>query len=96
MPKKKTYPYRIAAPKSLNPMKEMSWCLKHHIKVGIEPEGRKVGQYWEMTGKYQVVVSQGDRNKGSGFIYTKDDVMEGYYEAYRKTYELNYGKEREV
>jgi len=82
--------------KSANPMKEMSWCLKHHIKVGAEPEGIKKGQYWEMTGRYQIVVSQGDRKKGSGFIYNKDNLMDGIYDAYRKTYEINYGKERKV
>ena len=96
MPKKRTYPYRISMPNTSNPLKEMSWCLKHHIKVNTEPEGKKVGGYWEMTGKYQIVVSQGDRNKGSGFIYDKDNVMDAVYEAYRKLYELNYGKEREV
>lgn len=96
MPKKKTYPYRIAMAKSMNPMKEMSWCLKHHIKIGAEPEGKKVNGYWEMTGRYQIIVSQGERSKPSGFIYDKDNLMDGIYDAYRKTYELNYGKEREV
>lgn len=96
MPKKRESLYKLAMPTSPNPMKEMSWCLRHHIRVTVEPEGKKVGSYWEVTGRYQIVVSQGDRNKGSGFIYTKDNVMDGVYDAYRKTYELNYGKEREV
>ena len=94
MPKKKVSPYRLGDPTTPNPMKEMSWCFRNHIIISIEPEGRKLGKYWEMTGRYQLVARQGNRNKPSGFIFDKDNVMDALYDAYRKTYQINYGKER--
>lgn len=96
MAKKKTSPYRLGSPKTDNPMKEMSWCLKNHIKVNVDPEAVKEGRNYKMTGRYQIIVSQGNRKKGSGYIYDKDNVTDAVFDAYRKTYQLNYGKETEI
>jgi hypothetical protein len=95
MPKIKTNPYRLGSPKTANPMKEMSWCFSRHIKVNIEPEAIKEGRDWKMTFMYQLVVTQGDRKSESGYIYTRDNVMDAMYDAYRKIYQMNYGKTTE-
>lgn len=95
MAKKKSYPYRLGQPKTLNPMKEMSWCLSRHIKVNIEPEAVKTAKGWDTTGRYQLVMSQGNKISKSGYLFNKENVVDAVYDAYRKTYELNYGKETE-
>jgi hypothetical protein len=94
--KKKKSPYQLGSPSIPNPMKEMSWCFKNHIKVNVDPEAEFNGSYWKMTGRYQIVISQGNRSKASGFIYNKDNVMDAVFDAYIKTYNLNYGKEKQV
>ena len=96
MAKKKQSPFRLGTPKTDNPMKEMSWCLKNHIKVNVEPEAKKEGRSWKMTGRYQIIISQGNRSSESGFIYDKNNVTDAVFDAYRKTYQINNGKKTEV
>ena len=93
--KVKKSPYRLGTPKSSNPMVEMSWCFSRGIKVNVEPEAEKIGREYKMTGRYQIVVSQGERSSASGFMYDKDNVMDAVFDAYRKTYQMNYGKRKE-
>ena len=87
--------YQLGSPKTSSPMKEMSWCFSRGIKVNVEPEAEKIGREYKMTGRYQIIVSQGERSSGSGFIYDKDNVTDAVFDAYRKTYEMNYGKRKE-
>lgn len=95
MPKKKSYPYRLGHPKSMNPMKEMSWCIENHITVSCKIQGFKVGSQWEMGDKYCLTIRQANNYKESEYKYTKEDVVDAIYDAYRYIYERNYGKERE-
>lgn len=92
MVKKKREPYRLGTPKTDNPMVEMSWCLKNHIKVNVDPEATYDGREYKMTGRYQIVISQGNRKSESGFIYNKDNVTDAVFDAYRQTYKMNHGK----
>lgn len=95
MPKKKTYPYRIAPAKAPNPLKEMSWCFSKFIYISCQIQGFKVGDRWEMGDKYKLTVRQGTRYSETDYIYTKDNVMDALYEAYIKTYNSNNGKATE-
>ena len=92
MPKKKSYPYRLAHPKSPNPMKEMSWCHSRHIYVSCKIEGWKSGGQWEMGKHYCITVRNGEQYKESEYIYTKDDIVDAIYDTYRYIYNKNYGK----
>lgn len=93
MPKKKTYPYRLSAPKTSNPLKEMSWCVEKHIYVSCKIQGFKVGSQWEMGNLYCLTVKQGNKYKESEYKYTKDDIVDAIYDTYRYIYNKNYGKE---
>lgn len=93
MPNKKNNPYRLKEASTPNPLKEMSWCINNNIIINTEPEGKKVGKYWETTGMYRLVARQGSRERATPYEYTKDTVMDALYEAYRKTYAINHGKE---
>jgi len=95
MPKVKKSPFQLGSPKTDSPMKEMSWCFSRHIKINVEPEAIKEGNEWKMTMRYQLVVNQGNRKRESGYIYTKDNVMDALFDAYRKIYQMNYGKKKE-
>lgn len=95
MPKKKISPFLLGSPKTDNPIKEMSWCLAHHIKVNIEPEAVKEDGYWKMTMRYQIVVSQGNRKNYSGYIFNKDNVTDAVFDAYRNIYQRNHAKKKE-
>lgn len=95
MPKKKSYPYRLAYPKTPNPMKEMSWCEEKHIQVSCKIEGKKVGWQWEMGKYYCITIRIGDTYRESEYIYNKDNVVDAIYDTYREIYNRNYGKERE-
>lgn len=92
MPKKKSYPYRLAHPKTANPMKEMSWCHSKHFYVSCEIQGFKVGSQWEMGNLYCLTIRSGDNIRKSEYIYTKDDVVDAIYDTYRYLYKHNYGK----
>lgn len=94
MPKKKTYPYRLAHPKTPVPMKEMSWAETRHIRISCQIQGFKNGGQWEQGNKYKLTVMQGDRYSETGYDYTKDDVVDAIYDAYRKLYNMNNGKKR--
>lgn len=94
MPKKKSYPYRLAYPKTPNPMKEMSWCFTQHMYVSCKIQGFKVGSQWEMGDKYTLTIRNGTHFRESGYIYTKDNVVDAIYETYRELYKRNYGKKR--
>lgn len=91
--KVKVSPFKLGSPKTPSPMKEMSWCLSKHIKVNIDPETYidEKGHH-RMTMRYQVIVSQGNRTHKSGYIYTKDNVTDAVFDAYRRVYNKNYGK----
>lgn len=95
MPKKKDKPFALGHPKTSNPMKEMSWAETRHIRISCEIEALKVGKYWEMGNKYKLTIRQGDRYKDTGYDYTKDNVVDAIYEAYRELYRMNYGKRQE-
>jgi len=95
VPKKKSYPYRLKAPKTDNPMKEMSWCEEKHIYVSCKIEGKKLGGQWEMGKYYCLTIRQGDQYRESEYKYTKEDVVDAIYDAYRFIYQKNYGKETE-
>ena len=94
MPKKKSYPYRLAHPKTDNPLKEMSWCIAKHIYVSCEIQGFKVGSQWEMGDKYCLTIKHGKNKRKSEYTYTKEDVVDAIYDTYREIYNRNYGKER--
>ena len=95
MPKIKKNPFQLGSPKTANPMKEMSWCLEHHIRVVIDPEAiQQPNGEWKQTSRYQVSIHQGDRIRESGYIYSKDDVQDAVLEAYRQIYNMNYGKKK--
>jgi hypothetical protein len=96
MPKKKSYPYRLGSPKTPNPLKEMSWCIKRHIYVSCKIQAFKVGQYWEMGNKYCLTIRQGEKYKESEYIYTKENITDAIFDTYRETYRINYGKKKEV
>lgn len=96
MPKSKKSPFQLGSPKTDNPMEEMSWCLEHHIRVNIDPEAiQEPNGQWKQTNRYQVSIHQGDRIRESGYIYSKDDVQDAVFEAYRQIYKINYGKKKE-
>jgi hypothetical protein len=94
MPKKKSYPYRIGFPKTDNPLKEMSWCIDQHIYVSCKIQGFKVGSQWEMGDKYCVTVRQGSGYKETEYIFTKDDVVDAIYDAYRHIYKRNNNEDK--
>lgn len=92
-PKKKE---GFGSPKTPNPDKEMSWCFTKHIYVTVEPEAVMEGRYWKQTGRYAIKIRQGKKERISEFDYTKDTIVDAINDAYRKLYELNYGKETKV
>lgn len=94
MPKKKSYPYRLGHPKTPNPLKEMSWAETRHIRISCQIKGFKNGGQWEQGNKYKLTVMQGDRYSETGYDYTKDDVVDAIYDAYRKLYNMNNGKKK--
>jgi len=96
MAKVKKEPYRLGTPKTDNPMKEMSWCFKNHIKVNVDPEAIYENGGYKMTGRYQIIISQGSRKSASGYIYNKDNVTDAVFDAYRETYKMNNGKEKQI
>ena len=93
MPKKQSYPYRLGSPKTANPLKEMSWCINSHIYVSCKIQGIQVGRQWEMGDRYCLTILNGGKYKESEYIYTKDDVVDAIYDAYRHIYKRLYGKE---
>jgi hypothetical protein len=95
VPKKKSYPYRLSHPKTDNPMKEMSWCHSRHIYVSCKIEGWKSGGQWEMGKMYCITVRQGEKYKETEYKFTKEDVVDAIYDAYRHLYNKNYGKTKE-
>lgn len=94
MPKKKSYPYRLKHPKTSNPMVEMSWCHGKHIYVSCKIEGKQIGGQWEMGKLYCLTIRNGNQYRESEYKYTKEDVVDAIYDAYREIYNRNYGKER--
>ena len=94
MPKKKFNPYALKYPRTPNPMKEMSWCIENKMYVSCDIEAFKVGNYWEMGKMYRLTIRNGKHFRESGYIYTKDDVVDAIYETYRELYKRNYGKKR--
>lgn len=95
MPKTKVNPYALKYPKTPNPMKEMSWCHSKHIYVSCSIEGWKEGSQWVMGDKYCLTIRQGDKYRESEYIYTKDNVVDAIYDAYKFIYTKKYGKETE-
>lgn len=95
MPKKKTYPYRIGYPNTPNPLKEMSWAETRLIRISCEIEGFKVDGQWEMGDRYKLTIRQGEKYSETPYDYTKDNVMDAIYAAYRKLYNMNNGKKTE-
>lgn len=96
MPKIKKSPFQLGSPTTENPVKEMSWCFEHHIRVVVDPEAiKEPNGEWKQTSRYQVSIHQGDRIRESGYIYTKDNVLDAVHEAYRQIYKMNYGKKKE-
>lgn len=96
MPKVKKSPFQLGSPTTDNPVKEMSWCFEHHIRVVVDPEAiKEPNGEWKQTSRYQVSIHQGDRIRESGYIYTKDNVLDAVHEAYRQIYKMNYGKKKE-
>lgn len=91
-PKKKQ---GFGSPKTQNPVDEMKWCFSKHIYVSVMPEAVMEGRYWKQTGMYAVRIKQGEREKVSPFIYTKDTIVDAVNDTYRKLYEMNYGKTKE-
>lgn len=95
MPKRKVQsPTKIHDAISPVPYDEMSWCHNRHIRIYINMESLIEKGSHKMTGMYQVVAEQGNRIRRSEFKYTKHDIAEAVHDAYRKTYQLNYGKEK--
>jgi len=91
MPKIKKNPFALGAPKTPNPLKEMSWCLARHITVTTDLESFVNDRgYHEMTMRYGVIVRQGNREKKSGYIYDRDNVVDAIFNAYRELYKRNY------
>lgn len=76
-------------------MKEMSWCFSRHIYISCEPEAIKQGQYYKQTNRYKLTIKQGDRYSETDYEHTKDDIMDAIFDAYRKVYQMNYGKKKE-
>ena len=95
MPKKKTNPYALGQPKTPNPMKEMSWCFSRHIYVSCNIEGWKENGQWVQGNKYCVTVRQGEQYNETEYIFTKENVVDAIYDAYRHIYNKNYGKTKE-
>jgi hypothetical protein len=96
MAKVKKNPFALGASKTPNPLKEMSWCHSRHITVITDLESFINDRgYYEMTMRYGIIVRQGNREKKSGYIYTRDNVVDAIYDAYRHIYNNNYVKERQ-
>lgn len=96
MTKKKSYPYKLGYPKTLNPLKEMSKCIENKIYVSCDIEGFKVGNQWEMGNKYRLVIKNGSDIRRSDYVYDKDNIVDAIYDTYREIYKRNYGKQTEV
>lgn len=73
----------------------MSWCIGKHIYVSCKIEGIKIGNQWEMGKMYCLTIRQGTKYKESEYIYTKDDIVDAIYDAYRYIYQKNYGERKE-
>ena len=94
MPKRRKK--RVGSPKTPNPVKEMQWCFSKHIYVTWEPEAVRDGAYWKETGKYRVVIRQGEKVSETEYIYHGDKIIDKVNETYRQLYQINNGKKTKV
>lgn len=90
-PKKKA----VGSPKTPNPVKEMQWCFSKHIYVTWEPEAIYQAGYYKQGSMYKVTIRQGEKIRDSGYIYTKDEIIDAVNDTYRKLYQMNHGKTKE-
>lgn len=95
MPKTRVNPYALKYPKTPNPMKEMSWCFSRHIYVSCNIEAWKEGSQWVQGDRYCITVRQGEQYQETEYKFTKEDVVDAIYDAYRHLYNKNYGKTEE-